>query len=117
MSDFERQPSSWERLETEETQRAFREVFASAAGKLVLYAILSDCNVYQSAYAGELTAATNHALGKQTVGHSIINRLDEMDPTAYPELLLHIGTFRQNLKAVAKAAAEIEEGEETDVEA
>lgn len=107
------QSSALQKLEAEETAKAFRDVFNSRAGKVVLFWMLEQCAIYQDAFSGELTNATNYTLGRQGVGRRLIAQLDSIDPTMYPTLLLAIADFKLQLNA---AAGGTNEGEEYDVE-
>lgn len=103
-----------EETEHEDVKRALAEVFALASGKRVLFWILSECSIYRSAYAGELTAATNFELGRQEVGRRVIGKLDEIDPRFYPQLLMDIA----ELTAMDRAAAERDErGNDDEIDA
>jgi hypothetical protein len=102
-----------EKTEPEDLKRALAEVFKLASGKRVLFWVLSECSIYRSAYAGEMAAATNFELGRQDVGRRIIDKLDEIDPRFYPQLLMDIA----ELKAMDRAATERDErGKENDDE-
>lgn len=90
--------------EQEDIDRALNEVFRSAAGKRVLFWILSECSIYHSPYAGENAAATNFELGKQDVGRRIIARLDKIDPRFYPQLLLDIADLKAMDRVIAETA-------------
>ena len=103
-----------EETEREDLKRALADVFAMASGKRVLFWILSECSIYRSAYAGEMSAATNFELGRQDVGRRIIDKLDEIDPRFYPQLLMDIA----ELKAMDRAAAErVERGNDDEIDA
>jgi len=114
MSDFSEQPSAPHDFEREELAKAFREVFSLASGKRVLFWMLEQCSIYQEAYAGEMTNATNYTLGLQGAGRRLIGKLDQIDPTMYPKLLLAIADLKATEQAAAKRAAGSEEGEEYD---
>lgn len=100
MMDVNEKLSALQDIEREELERAFRGVFATADGKRVLFWMLEQCAMYESAYAGENTNATNFLLGRQDVGKRVIKRLDEIDPRIYPQLLLDIA----DIKAMDQAA-------------
>lgn len=117
MQHFKDQPSGLRSLERDEITTAFREVFATASGKRVLFWMLEQCAVYREAYAGELGNATHYTLGKQGVGRRLIAELDRIDPTLYPRLLLAIADLKATDKAAAASRAASEEGEENDVDA
>ncbi len=117
MEQFKDQPSIPQNLGRDEITAAFRDVFASASGKRVLFWMLEQCAIYQEAYAGELVNATHYTLGKQGVGRRLIAEFDRIDPTLYPRLLLAIADLKANDKAVATSRAASEEGEEHDVDA
>lgn len=99
MSELSEKLSPAEQFEREELAKAYREVFATAAGKRVLFDILTDCAIYRDAYAGD-NNATNYALGQQATGRRLIAKLDQIDPRLYPNLLL----AHADLKAMDRAA-------------
>jgi len=117
MDHFKDQPSIPQIIQRDEITMAFREVFATASGKRVLFWMLEQCAVYQEAYAGELGNATHYTLGKQGVGRRLIAELDRIDPTLYPRLLLAIADLKATDKAAAASRAEQEEGEDHDIDA
>lgn len=101
-----------ERLDYEDTSEALKAVLSTPAGKRVLFWILSECSIYRSAYAGELAAATNFELGRQDVGRRIIQRMDEIDPRIYPQLLLDVADIREMERAARKAAGQTAENDD-----
>ncbi|MBB3590677.1 hypothetical protein FHX08_001021 [Rhizobium sp. BK529] len=117
MDHFKDQPFTPDSVARDEITTAFREVFATASGKRVLFWMLEQCAVYQEAYAGELGNATHYTLGKQGVGRRLIAELDRIDPTLYPRLLLAIADLRATDKAAAQSRAKSEEGEDHDSDA
>ena len=90
--------------ERHELDRAIGEVFATAAGKRLIFWLLSEASIYASAFSGD-EAATNFRLGKQAAGLSLIAKLDSLDARYYPQLLLAIADMRETDRAVARAAA------------
>lgn len=80
---------------------ALQEVLKSPSGKRVLFWVLEQAAIYRDAFAGD-NNATNYVLGQQSVGRKLIDRMGEIDPRAYPTLLLEIA----DMKAVALAAVE-----------
>lgn len=95
------QLSASQESEREELERAFRAIFALAAGKRVLFWMLEQCAIYQDAFTGE-DNATNYTLGLQSGGRKLISMLDQIDPRLYPQLLLDVA----DLKAMDRAASE-----------
>jgi len=93
--------SKREQIERDELNRAFREVFTSAAGKRVLFWLLEQTAIYEEAFTGD-DNATNYRLGLQSGGRRLIGKPDQIDPRLYPRLLLDIA----DLKAMDQAAAE-----------
>lgn len=117
MDHFNEQPSHPHTPQRDEITTAFRDVFALDAGKRVLFWMLEQCAVYRDAYSGELTNATHYILGRQGAGRTLIAKLDSIDPTMYPKLLLAIADFKEAEKVAAKRRADSEEGEDYDVDA
>lgn len=110
MADLSEQPSAHEEFEREELARAYRDVFATPAGKRVLFDILQECAIYRDPFAGD-NNATNYTLGLQAGGRRLISKLDEIDPRLYPRLLLDIADLKAMDKAAADRAAK-QEGED-----
>jgi len=109
------EPTSPEEVEHAELNKAFREVFALAAGKRVLFWMLEQCAIYEDAFAGELTNATNYTLGRQSAGRRLIGKLDEIDPRMYPQLLKDVANIRDIDRAAAKSLAQKQEPEDDDL--
>ena len=80
---------------------AMRDVLSAASGKRVLFWILEQAAIYRDGFSGD-NNATNYVLGQQSIGRKIIERMGDVDPRAYPTLLLEIA----DMKAVALAAVE-----------
>lgn len=103
------------RVEREVTERAFRDVFATSAGKRVLFWLLEQAAIYRDAYTGE-NNDTNYLLGQQATGRRLIGMLDLIDPRFYPQLLLDIAELKALDRAAAKAIAEKEAGDDDDAD-
>lgn len=112
MSDLEEQLSDDDGRRAEELAKAYREVLASQAGKLVLFDILEKCTIYTDPFSGEYHATTAHELGKQWVGRRIIAQLDELDPRMYPQLLFDVADLKAMNKAVQDASAKTEDDDD-----
>jgi hypothetical protein len=117
MADFTRQLSSLHTIQRDEITKAFRDVFATASGKRVLFWMLEQCSIYEDAYAGEMTNATHYRLGLQAGGRRLLALLDSIDAHMYPGLLTAIADFKETDRAAADASAKRWEGEEHDVDA
>jgi hypothetical protein len=109
--DLKEQLSPLETIEREELSKAFRDVFATAAGKRVLFWMLEQCAIYQDAYAGD-NNATNYTLGRQSVGRRLIGMLDQIDPRLYPKLLLAVADLKLIDRAAAQRGSHQEEEED-----
>lgn len=94
--------SELERIEAEKIEGGFREMFATEAGKRVIYWMLEQCSIYRDAYTGD-AASTNYTLGQQSAGRRLIAKLDEIDPRFYPQLLIDIAECRDRDRAAAEA--------------
>lgn len=99
--DLKEQLSPIETIRRAELVEAYRDVFATASGKRVLFDIIEQCAIYEKAFTGE-NNATNFMLGLQEAGKRVISRLDEIDPRFYPTLLF----ANADLKAMDQAAAD-----------
>lgn len=111
--DLSEQLSPAQIIARDELAKAFRGVFATEGGKRVLFWMLEQCAVYRDAYTGE-NNATNYQLGLQAAGRALMTKLDEIDPTIYPTLLLAMAEIRETDKAAAKSLAEKMEPEDDD---
>lgn len=56
-------------------------------GRRFVMEVLGQCRLYATPFTGE-PATTNLALGKQQVGLWLIDRLEQLGPSTYPQLLL-----------------------------
>jgi hypothetical protein len=113
VSELSEQLSPQQQSEREELARAFREVFALASGKRVLFWLLEQCAIYQDAYTGD-NDATNYTLGRQSVGRKTIAMLDDLDPRFYPMLLLASADLKAMDRAAAEKRADKQEGDDDD---
>lgn len=114
MGDLQEHLSPAQKAERDALERAFREVFATAAGKRVLFWMLEQCAIYVDAFAGD-NNATNYTLGLQAAGRKLISKLDEIDPRFYPQLLLDVAELKAMDRAAAESAAKQEK--QDDIEA
>lgn len=110
--DLKEQLSSAQESERAELAKAFRDVFALASGKRVLFWMLEQCAIYQDAYSGDHTNETNYLLGRQTVGRKLIAKLDDIDPRLYPKLLFDIADLKAMDRAAVAAAQQGNDDEE-----
>lgn len=99
-----------QKREWQDTLDAFKAVLDTPQGKRVLFWVLEQAAIYRDAYSGE-SAPTNYMLGQQAIGRRLIGVLDEIDPRAYPRLLLEVA----DLIAMERAATA--QDEEDDDEA
>lgn len=74
-------------------------------GRRVVMWFLGLCKVYGVQFTGE-DNATNFTLGKRDVGISVILKLNEVSPTAYPQLLLESARDKGEQKAKVHVADE-----------
>jgi hypothetical protein len=102
---FSRQPSALQEVQRDELARAIRAVLATAEGRRVLFHILELAAIYRDPFGGG-NDATNHGLGRQMVGRSLIAELDALDPRLYPTLLLQMAEQREIDLAHAQAIAD-----------
>lgn len=64
----------------------YREAWKTKAARTIIWDILSYCGVYNSSFTGN--SQTFHLEGKRDVGLFILERIQEMDKTAYARLIL-----------------------------
>ena len=84
MTDLQSQPST---PQTDQAMLDLEAVLNLPQGRRFLMTILGRCGVYGSAYTGD-ASATDFKLGQQNVGLWLINELEQISPTTYPQLLL-----------------------------
>lgn len=96
--------------ERDEIEAAFRAAMAADDGRRVLFWVLEQAGIYRDAFSGE-AAATDYILGQQSIGRKLIGFLDEIDPRAYPRLLLEVADMR----AMAQAADDGKEEDDDDM--
>lgn len=99
--------------ERADLDQAFREVFATASGKRVLFWVLEQCAIYRDPDCGESTHATSGIVGEQRVGRKLIAKLDELDARNYPVLLLAVAED----KAMKRAAQDLASQQKDDDDA
>ncbi|WP_421930048.1 hypothetical protein [Nitratireductor rhodophyticola] len=95
-------------VEQEELEKAFRAVFATNAGKRVLFRVFELAAMFQTPFSGENTNATNHTIGRQEVGRMLLSEMNGIDPRMYPQLLLDMEDIRETDRSAGSAAAEAE---------
>jgi hypothetical protein len=76
-------------------ERALTNVMATAEGRTLIWAILSQTKIYDENFAGN--SADIFDKGRRSVGLWLIAQLNETDPTIYPRMLLDVA--RQGLAA------------------
>lgn len=113
MTDVTEERSAQQQAEHEAVNKAFCDVFDTPAGKRVLFWMLEQCSIYTDAFAGD-NNATNYTLGLQAGGRKLIDKLDEIDPRFYPQLLLAIGEIKVMERAAESRAAKQENDDDID---
>ena len=106
-----------QQIQREELERSFRDVLATPSGKRVLFWLLEQCAIYRDADCGEDTHVTSAVLGEQRVGRRLIAKLDEIDPRAYPSLLLDMAEITAMDRAAAARRSEKQGIEDDDIDA
>jgi hypothetical protein len=101
-------------IEAEKIKTAFAAVFHSEAGKRVLFWMLEQCAIYEDAFSGDMTNATNYRLGLQAAGRRLIGALDNVDPRFYPQLLVAIADLKAVDAAQAKSVAQAATNDQED---
>lgn len=74
------------RIEEEELELAVRSVLASPRATEFVWWILEQCGVYSAPHV--VNGETGIHIGRRIVGVSIINKISEIDPKAYPRMML-----------------------------
>ena len=99
MAEFSEQPSTPDQQRHEDMLGAFKSVLATADGKRVLFWILEQAGIYRDPFGGG-DQATNYSLGQQSIGRKLLGMLDQIDPRAYPQLLIDIANEEILTRAV-----------------
>jgi len=63
-----------------------KEVTKSAAGKDLIWEVLAMCGLYESTFTGNSAGAYKE--GRRSIGLELLDLLNEMDSSFYPNLLL-----------------------------
>lgn len=95
----------------DDTLQAFKAVIATGAGKRVLFWILEQAGIYRDPFGGT-DQATNYTLGQQSIGRKVMGMLDQIDPRAYPQLLIDVADERVMEQAARAAAKQQEDDDE-----
>lgn len=117
MGELREQLSEEQQVQREELDAAFRDVLATSSGKRVLFWMLEQSAIYRDADCGEATHVTSSTLGEQRVGRKLIAKLDEIDPRAYPRLLLDMAEITAMDRAAAARRSEKQGIEDDDIDA
>lgn len=93
----------------DDTLQAFKAVLATGPGKRVLFWMFEQAGIYRDPFGGG-GDATNYTLGQQSIGRKLMVMLDQIDPRAYPQLLIDVA----DEEAMARAARTAGNKEDTD---
>lgn len=104
MTDFLDQPNADEVRKHDDLRQSLAAVLANADGRRVMFWVLGQADIYRDAYTGD-DAATNYTLGQQSIGRRVLGLMNEIDPRAYPKLMLAVAED----EAMARAASEKED--------
>jgi len=114
MDHFKDQPSIPQTIGRDEITTAFREVFATASGKRVLFWMLEQCAIYQVAFAGEAVSATHYARMVKAF-YLPLSADEHMPPDGKPQLTaLEIATIKAWIKAGGDFDKKLAEYKSTD---
>ena len=61
-------------------------VLKTSSGKNVIWNILSVCGIYENTFTGN--SQSYYLDGRRSIGLEILRMTEDVDPTAYPRLLL-----------------------------
>lgn len=102
-----------ETIERDKLHASFRELLGVEAGRRVIYWMLAQSGMYESAFTGE-AASTNFILGRQEIGRRLTGEIDAIDPRFYPQLLIDIAELRDRDRAAAEAMDNPENDDDDD---
>lgn len=88
-TDLSAQPSEAQSSERDRIEVDLEAVLRLPQGRSVVMWFLEQCGVYAAIYTGD-DNATNFNLGKRDIGLRLISKLEQLGPTAYPQLLLEV---------------------------
>lgn len=95
--DFPEQPSPAQTEKRDQITLDLEALLGRPEGRRVLMWFLEQANVYGQQFTGD-NDATNFTLGKRDVGIRVIFKLNEVSPTAYPQLLISAARDREVTK-------------------
>lgn len=70
-----------------EADNDFRAVVANAAGRRVVFDLLSDAGVYRSSFAGEQSHLTAFNEGRRDTGLRLMDRFERVAPAEFAKML------------------------------
>lgn len=88
-----------------------RELLKSGSGKRVIWYILSFCDIYSDTFTGD--RRVDYLTGRRGVGLSILQLLEDADPTAYPRLLLE-NTKKEGARHGTNRTSNADDGDDGD---
>jgi hypothetical protein len=100
-----------ERERDDELLAALRAVLDTEPGRVVLIAILNECHMQESAWAGDPLVMAK-LVGQQDVGYRIIEWLNRTDVVGYPKLLAEARRRDERIAMGARLTREREEDQE-----
>lgn len=91
------QLSSRDEVKQAQVSLDLQAVLSEAHGRRLLWMILERCGSFSNAFTGE-EAPTNFRLGEQNIGLWLISLMDQVDPKAFPRLMLAMADEREEEK-------------------
>lgn len=94
--DEERRAMEAKRIELDRQalDSSIAAMMQTADFKRFLFWLLGRCGLYANAF--QIEAATErYALGRQSIAHELLAKLDSIDCRLYPEMLLDMATIRE----------------------
>jgi hypothetical protein len=80
-------------------ERALHDIMATPQGRTLIWHVLGQTKLYDEGFSGNSTDIYDK--GKRSVGLWLLAQINEMDPTAYPRMLLDVA--RQEQRAIQRA--------------
>ncbi|WP_026793190.1 hypothetical protein [Pleomorphomonas oryzae] len=100
-------------LDAADTTGAFRRLLGQPDFNLVLFWLLGRTGLYVNSFSSD-EAAERYQLGRHSVALELLSKIDSIDSTAYPRMLLDRAQQRELNRAAKEARSRKSEGREED---
>lgn len=81
-------------------ERSLEEILKTPAGRTFIWHVLGQTKLYDETFSGN--SADIFEKGKRSIGLWILAQINELDPTAYPRMLLDVARQEQRANRLAE---------------